>query len=65
MAGTQTYLIVDGGTVVNAVVWDGNTENWAPPNGRTAVPLPDGSSAWIGWNYDGKTFSAPETSSPT
>lgn len=55
----QTYLLVLNGVVANAIVWDGNTETWAPPEGQTAVLLPTGSNAGIGWAYDGTTFTAP------
>jgi hypothetical protein len=33
---TNTYAVIDGtGTVINLIVWDGNTTNWQPPEGCT------------------------------
>jgi len=61
----ETYLLIENGVVINAIVWDGNTEEWEPPNGITAAPLPQGSSAWIGWSYDGQNFTAPAAPAPT
>ena len=44
--------IVDG-KVVNVSLWDGVTE-WTPA--EEVVEIPEGSSAGIGWDYDGKKF---------
>lgn len=55
----NTYLLIENGVVVNAIVWDGDSQTWEPPQGVTAVAIPDGSSAWIGWSYDGGVFSEP------
>lgn len=55
----NTYLIIKNGIVVNAIVWDGNAETWQPPAGQTSVLLPAGSEAWLGWSYNGTTFTAP------
>lgn len=43
----QTYAVVVGGKVVNAVVWDG-VAPWQPAEGEV-VPLTG--SAGIGWDY--------------
>lgn len=56
----QNYALIEDGIVVNTIVWDGNTENWQPPAGQTAVvipPLPPGIS--IGWSYIDSTFLPP------
>lgn len=36
----EKYAILDsvGGWLVNIVVWDGNLENWTPPDGTIAKP---------------------------
>lgn len=60
----NTYLLIENGAVINAVVWDGDTEKWSPPTGQTAVPLPSASLAGIGWTYDGTTFTAPAQTKP-
>lgn len=55
-----TYAIVANGVVVNVVLWDGGDE-WAPPEGSTAVLVPIGTFVSIGYTYNGTTFSAPVT----
>lgn len=52
------YAVVQEGIVENLVVWDGNTETWLPPEGATAVLVPDGTMVSIGYAYDGTEFSA-------
>lgn len=38
--GTVTrYAIIQGGQVVNIVLWDGDTTKWQPPQGATCVPF--------------------------
>lgn len=44
----ETYLLIENGAIVNTVVWDGGPE-WMLPTGVTAVALPTGSNAGIGW----------------
>ena len=51
-------LINADGLVVNAIVWDGETE-YTPPDGLTAVAIPDGVGAGPGWTYDGSDWVAP------
>lgn len=34
---TQNYLIIENNAVTNIVVWDGNTQTWAPPVGSTQL----------------------------
>ena len=34
----QEYLVIENNVVTNSVMWDGNPETWAPPEGMTAVP---------------------------
>ena len=57
------YAIVENGTVINTVVWDGVSE-WSPPSGSTAHPLPAGSPVGIGWTFDGEQYSAPAQTTP-
>ncbi len=54
----MNYAIVQNGTVVNTVVWDGQS-SWAPPAGQTAVQIPDGVYVGIGSTYSGGTFGPP------
>jgi len=57
----NTYAIIDATTtVINIVVWDGKPP-WAPPKGCTAVPIPEGNNAGIGWTYaNGEFIASPE-----
>lgn len=57
----MNYAIVANGVVVNIIVWDGDTSTWQPPQGSTAVAIPDGTFVNIGYLYDGTSFSAPPT----
>jgi len=53
------YALVDAdGLVVNAIVWDGQTE-YTPADGLTLVKVPDGVGAGPGWTYDGINWIAP------
>lgn len=53
------FAVIDStGTVTNVVVWDGRTQ-WQPPDGTTAVAIPEGSGAGIGWTYQNGTFTPP------
>lgn len=53
------YAIIKNGIVINVVVWDGNTETWQPPEGATAVVVPDGQIAYIGFEYENGVFAQP------
>lgn len=53
------YAIVEAGIVTNIIVWDGNVDEWQPPEGSLAVLIPDGEAVGIGYAYDGKAFTAP------
>lgn len=54
----MNYAIVQGGVVVNTIVWDGQSA-WDEPQGSVVVQIPDGAYVGIGSAYDGKTFGAP------
>lgn len=58
------YLVVrdNDGLVVNAVVWDGETEY--SPEGCTLVPADDHPGVWIGWRWDGENFQPPPEETP-
>lgn len=56
----KTFFIIENGTVVNAIEWDGESQ-WSPPSGSEAVARPEGSEAWIGWMYDGSEFTNPNS----
>ena len=53
----EKYALIENGTVVNVILWDGVTP-WDPPEGQTAVALAE-TGAWLGWTYDGTNFSPP------
>lgn len=53
------FAVVARGEVVNTIVWDGDTENWQPPEGCTAVPIPEGVVVSIGYFYADDAFTAP------
>lgn len=55
----ENYALVQGGVVINTIVWDGNPETWSAPQGVTAVLMPANETVEIGWTYSGSTFSAP------
>ena len=58
----KNYAIIDStNTVINVVVWDGKPP-WTPSDGCTAVVIPEGSNAGIGWIYVDGEFIAPQTS---
>jgi hypothetical protein len=54
---SDIYAVVENGTVVNLIVWDGNAEEWQPPASSTCVPVPAGTPVNIGDTYDGAAFS--------
>jgi len=54
-------LINADGLVVNAIVWDGQTE-YSAADGLTVVAVPDGVGAGPGWTYDGSDWIAPPPS---
>jgi hypothetical protein len=55
---------IDDGLIVNAIVYDGETD-YTPPEGLAIVERGD-SGAWAGWIYDAtsKTFEPPVTDQP-
>jgi hypothetical protein len=55
----NSYAIVQNGSVVNVVIWDGDAQIWQPPAGATATQIPVGSAAGIGYSFDGANFVAP------
>lgn len=49
------YAVIDGGVVINLIVWDGETEL---PS-ELGTPVAATSEVSIGWGYDGKNYSSP------
>lgn len=47
------------GMVVNAIVFNDERDHYDPPEGFGLVRR-GRSRAWIGWTYDGESFSQPE-----
>jgi len=53
------WALVDAdGLVVNAIVWDGQTD-YTPADGLTVVAIPDGVGVGPGWTYTGSEWIAP------
>lgn len=52
----MSHAVIQGGAVVNVIIWDGVAE-WVPPQGCQAVACSD--TVGIGWTYDGENFTAP------
>ena len=53
----NTYLVIKDNTVINTVLWDGESD-WAAPEGTTVLIAPAGVS--IGWTKSGSNWIAPE-----
>jgi len=53
-----TYLVIDSGVVVNAVVAE-SLEDAETATGKTCIEHTDANPAGIGWAYDGSKFTAP------
>jgi hypothetical protein len=47
------WAVIDGDTVVNTVVWDGQSD-WTPPDGTIVESLADYPHVGIGWTYNPK-----------
>ena len=52
----NTYLVIKDNTVINTVLWDGESD-WAAPEGTTTMIAPAGVS--IGWTKSGSNWVAP------
>lgn len=59
------HAVIAGNVVTNVIVWDGNPDEWQPPEGATAIDLGDDSTVGIGWMYVDGRFSAPPVDLPT
>ncbi len=57
----STYLVIKDNTVINTVVWDGESD-WAAPEGTTTMVAPAG--VGIGWTKSGSNWIAPEPPAP-
>lgn len=57
----RTYLVIKDETVINAVVWDGESD-WTAPEGTTVEIAPD--FVGIGWTRVDGTWVAPELPTP-
>ncbi|VWC89737.1 hypothetical protein BLA17378_04484 [Burkholderia aenigmatica] len=53
------YALIENGSVINVILWDGGTETWQPPQGMTTTLLPDGSPVSPGYTFDGANFHSP------
>ena len=49
------YAIIENQTITNVVEWDGDTNNWSPPDGSIAILL-DTTNIGIGDSYVGGNF---------
>ena len=57
----NTYLVIKDNKVINAVVWDGESD-WTAPEGTTVQIAPTG--VGIGWTKSGSNWIAPEPPTP-
>ena len=53
----NTYLVIKDNTVINTILWDGESD-WAAPEGTTVLVAPAG--VGIGWTKSGSNWIAPE-----
>ena len=53
----NTYLVIKDNTVINTVLWDGESD-WTAPEGTTTVVAPAG--VGFGWTKSGSNWIAPE-----
>lgn len=61
----MNYAIVDqSGNVTNVVVWDGDIDNWTPPDGTNAVAVSGGLGVGPGYTYANGVFTAPPPPPP-
>lgn len=58
----MNYAVIENGTVVNVIVYDG-IQPLELPDGQTLVDLGE-SEAWIGWRYEGGEWIAPTVEDP-
>jgi len=54
----RAALVEANGTVVDVIVVDLSAA-WEPPDGQTAIQLPDDSNVGPGWTHDGSNFNPP------
>jgi hypothetical protein len=60
----STYALVQNGTVVNLILWDGDADTWQAPEEQIAVLVPPDVPAAIGWVYADGVLSAPAVAPP-
>ena len=60
----SNYAIVENGTVVNIVIWDGETD-WTPDGGHTAIEINEKDVVAIGYTVANDEFVAPVQPAPT
>lgn len=53
-----TYAIIENNTVVNVILWDGQSK-WLPPSGTTVIEILPHTIAGIGYLYNNGDFIAP------
>lgn len=56
----STFALIKNGVVENVVLWDGEDNIF---DSYDAINI-DGTTAGVGWTYDGKTFTAPTEPEP-
>ncbi|BBQ83945.1 tail fiber assembly protein [Klebsiella sp. WP3-W18-ESBL-02] len=57
---SKTYAVIKNNTVVNVVLWDGESE-WSPDNG---IAIPAANGVGIGWLYADGNLTAPDIPEP-
>lgn len=43
------FILNSDGKIVNSIIWDGNTENWGPPEDCTVIHYDDVDFETIEW----------------
>lgn len=61
MMDVSIYAVIDAGSVVNMVLWDGQTQ-FDPGEGLSLIKVPAGTDVDIGWTWSGSSFAAPVAS---
>lgn len=56
MEVSSNYAMVVSGKVINLIVWDGDAEQWSPPEGVEMIMVEPGQRVDIGDGYDGTAF---------
>lgn len=57
MADAIRHAMIRNGVIENISLWDGDVNNWTPPEDMLVIPAPD--HVGVGWGYDGTDWKPP------